>query len=88
RAICAICLGWHGSDEIGKCRSSTRWDGQPANCRRNSSGQIVNPDGETICLDWQRPGRCSSSNPKHIHQCSGCGGRNHGAHSCNLAQKN
>ncbi|KZT73203.1 hypothetical protein DAEQUDRAFT_643964, partial [Daedalea quercina L-15889] len=67
---CTICLGWHLYVDIAKCRATTMWDGAPVLCKRNSSGQIVNRDGEVICLDFQRPSGCSSNSPKHLHQCS------------------
>ena len=87
-AICAVCLARHKISEIGKCRATTLWSGGPTFCQRDSSGRIVTREGTALCLDWQKVNRCTSTNPKHVHQCSGCGGHNHGAATCSRAQKN
>ncbi|EPS98818.1 hypothetical protein FOMPIDRAFT_1125857, partial [Fomitopsis schrenkii] len=84
---CAICLSWHKLNEIGRCRAPTLWNGAPAFCQRDSNGRIVTREGASLCLDWQKSSRCTSTNPKHVHQCSGCGGHNHGAATCSRAQK-
>ncbi|KAF8149508.1 hypothetical protein B0H34DRAFT_635480, partial [Crassisporium funariophilum] len=85
-SACAVCLGRHRHD-IGKCVSDTLWDGAPSRCRRNERGRLVNPEGVILCSDWQRPQGCSSASPNHVHECSGCGRKAHGAQACARAQK-
>ena len=84
-ALCAICLGEHSN--VHKCSSATLWDGQQARCHRNKAGRLVDPRGRTLCLDWQRFGKCGSTSKQHIHECSGCGDHLHGAQGCPLRQK-
>ncbi|EPT04066.1 hypothetical protein FOMPIDRAFT_6361, partial [Fomitopsis schrenkii] len=67
---CAICLGRHAKRDVGKCRATRLWNGGHALCHRNSSGKIVDLDGQVVCLDWQRPSGCSTTNAKHVHKCS------------------
>ena len=84
-ALCAICLGEHS--DVHKYSSTTLWDGQQARCRRNKAGRLVDPQGRVLCLNWQRFGKCGSTNKQHVHKCSGCGDHIHGAQDCPLRQK-
>lgn len=83
--VCAICLGRHEHD-LKNCNASHRWDGQPADYRRLPNQRIVTFRGDLICTEWQRRGSCHSQDPRHRHECSGCGSRKHGAHDCHLAE--
>lgn len=83
--LCAVCLGMH--TDVAKCDSDTFWNDKPARCHRNDDGRLVNPQGRVLCLDWQRFGKCEGRGSKHVHECSGCGDRHHGACRCPLRQK-
>lgn len=85
-SACTICLGRHPHD-VFKCASCSLWDGTPARCQKNAQGRIVNPAGNILCSDWQRPNGCSSSAHDSRHECSGCGKPTHGAQNCPRAQK-
>ncbi|KAJ7847775.1 hypothetical protein B0H13DRAFT_1451643, partial [Mycena leptocephala] len=79
--VCAICLGTHAL--VSKCRSTTLWNGSAARRFRDNRGKLTNPNGVNICLDFQRASGCRGRpGPKHFHECSGCGARDHGAASC------
>ncbi|KAI0075049.1 hypothetical protein K474DRAFT_1566137, partial [Panus rudis PR-1116 ss-1] len=68
---CAICAASkHSKTPIHRCRAELMWNGQKARCKRSSEGRIVNPEGEVLCTDWQRPKGCPSHNPSHRHECS------------------
>jgi hypothetical protein len=86
RATCAICLG-NGPHNVTKCSLDNFWDGTKARCRRNEDGRIINPSGQTLCIDWQRPKGCTARDHDHRHECSGCGRQDHGAQHCPRAQK-
>ncbi|KAL6310444.1 hypothetical protein BKA93DRAFT_721889 [Sparassis latifolia] len=82
---CAICLSRHTSEQITCCNATMRWNNSgPSRCTRSSKGKIINPDGITICTDWQCPQSCTSKS--HRHECSGCGDSSHGAHQCHFAE--
>jgi hypothetical protein len=85
RSACPLCLGRFPHD-VRNCDKTEFWDGPPTRCHRNPEGRLVNPTGQTVCTDWQRPFGCRS---KHApaHECSGCGDANHGAQACPRAQK-
>jgi hypothetical protein len=85
-SACAICLGRH-HHKVYKCNSITLWNGEKPHCHRNEQGCIINPNGSTICSDWQRPIGCASSGSGHHHECSGCGKGDHGAQECPRVQK-
>ncbi|KAJ7655146.1 hypothetical protein DFH06DRAFT_993071 [Mycena polygramma] len=86
-SACAICLGRH-RHSIGTCASTRLWDGVGrARCTRNASGQIITPDNQILCIDWQRPDGCPSSTHDSRHECSGCGRKTHGAQACPRAEK-
>jgi hypothetical protein len=85
-SACAICLGRY-RHEIHKCSSGTLWSGKKAHCRRNEQGRLINPGGNVICSDWQRPFSCANSGAGHRHECSGCGKSDHGAQDCPRTQK-
>jgi len=85
-SACTICLGRYPHD-IFNCKLCTLWDGSPARCKKNSQGRLVNPAGNILCSDWQRPNSCSSTTHDSRHECSGCGKPAHGAQNCPRAQK-
>ncbi|EDR09985.1 uncharacterized protein LACBIDRAFT_318400 [Laccaria bicolor S238N-H82] len=68
-SACTICLG-RGPHNVFKCESDTLWDGTPARCKKNSNGRLVNPAGNILCSDWQRPNGCSSTTHDSRHECS------------------
>jgi len=81
-SACALCLG-RFRHPIHKCTSEFLWDKRTkTRCRRNGEGHLVNPEGLELCYDWQRPKGCSNTARSHVHECSGCGGKDHGAQSC------
>lgn len=84
--VCAICLG-RREHIVSKCTAPVLWNGAPSRCRRSSRGQILNPLGFEICLDWQRSKGCSSRKHPEKHECSGCGLADHGASTCPIAEK-
>jgi hypothetical protein len=85
-SACAICLGRY-RHAINKCNAEHFWDGAKARCSRNQSGRIVNPSGNILCSNWQRPEGCRSTSHDTRHECSGCGKADHGAQQCPRAQK-
>lgn len=81
-SACALCLG-RFRHLIHKCASEFLWDKRTkTRCRRNAEGHLVNPEGLELCYDWQRPKGCSSTARSHVHECSGCGAKDHGAQEC------
>lgn len=82
---CILCLSPIPHNKQ-KCDRATMGCGAPTRCHRDSRNRIVNPDGKTICLEFNRKG-CKSSNSKHLHECSGCGSKEHGAQECHLVEK-
>ena len=82
---CPICLGRH-RHHTASCQASETWNGAKPICTRSASGRILNKQGTVICSDWQRPNRCTDKSGKHIHECSGCSSKEHGADSCPSAQ--
>ena len=85
-SACTICLGRHRHD-IFTCASSTLWDKSTTHCYRNSDGCLVNPQGNILCSNWQRPNSCNSTTHYSRHECSGCGKKDHGAQRCPWGQK-
>ena len=85
-SACTICLSQHPHN-IFNCVSATLWDGTPAQCQKNSQGQLINLAGSILCSDWQRLNGCSLTTHDSHHKCSGCGKPAHGAQSCPQAQK-
>lgn len=86
-SACAICLGRH-RHSISTCIADRFWDGSGrARCSRNGSGQIVTPENQVLCIDWQRPDGCQSTTHDVRHECSGCGKKSHGAQTCPRAEK-
>ncbi|KAG6904885.1 hypothetical protein DXG01_006458, partial [Tephrocybe rancida] len=85
-SACVVCLG-RNHHNISKCNSKLLHDGTQARCRQNERGRLVNPKGLILCSDWQRPQGCNSTSSIHIHKCSGCGRKNHGAQACPQTQK-
>lgn len=83
-SVCAICLG-RNAHNVAHCRLRTFWSGSLARCTRNEQGRIVNPSGVVLCSDWQSPHGCTIKTHDSKHECSGCGGRDHGAQRCSLA---
>lgn len=83
--LCAICLG-RGGHDVGACTKSKLWDGvTKAHCKRDDEGRVINPAGQVVCINFQRGRGCRQ--PGHLHECSGCGGDDHGAAKCTLVQK-
>jgi len=81
-SACALCLG-RFRHQVHKCTSEFQWDKRTkTRCRRNAEGHLINPEGSEVCYDWQRPKGCTSTSRSHIHECSGCGSKNHGAQGC------
>ncbi|KAG2125468.1 hypothetical protein DEU56DRAFT_759207 [Suillus clintonianus] len=81
-SACALCLG-RFRHPIHKCASEFLWDKRTkTRCRRGAEGHLVNPEGLELCYDWQRPKGCSSTARSHVHKCSGCGAKDHGAQEC------
>ncbi|KAG2344673.1 hypothetical protein BDR05DRAFT_881745 [Suillus weaverae] len=55
-------------------------------CCHNAEGHLVNPEGHELCYDWQRPRGCSSTSHSHMHKCSGCRAKDHGAQDCSQSE--
>ncbi|KAG1858328.1 hypothetical protein C8R48DRAFT_606553, partial [Suillus tomentosus] len=76
-SACALCLG-RFCHNIHKCTAELLWDGCTKNhCNRNSA---------ELCYDWQRPNGCTNTSCSHVHECSGCGSKEHGAQGCSLSE--
>lgn len=85
-SACTICLGRHPHD-VYNCSATNLWDGTPARCQKNDKGRLINPTGNIICSDWQKPNSCAATTHDSRHECSGCGKQTHGAQRCPRAQK-
>lgn len=85
-ALCTVCLAYHKG--FRRCTKETLWSGRPAHSTRASDGHLITKAGRNLCTDFQRTGTCSYRGSKHVHECSGCGDKSHGALQCPLAQKN
>ncbi|EIW59638.1 uncharacterized protein TRAVEDRAFT_122620, partial [Trametes versicolor FP-101664 SS1] len=77
----------HPLSEVSKCNKSRLWNSRPASTSRIGN-QIQTSNNAPLCISWQRPSSCSSDDHPKQHICSGCGGTEHGASSCPLAQEN
>ncbi|KAI0080623.1 hypothetical protein K474DRAFT_1556321, partial [Panus rudis PR-1116 ss-1] len=86
RQVCIICLTANHKGPMNACSAEFLWNGDRARARRNSQNRIVAPSNREICIDWQRARGCKSHNAGHLHECSGCGGSDHGAQNCALAE--
>ena len=84
KSACPKCLGRFPHD-VRNCNNGELWDGSPARCQRDSNNHLVNPQGQLVCTDWQRPLGCHLKHAA-IHECSGCGNTAHGAQDCAKAQ--
>jgi hypothetical protein len=84
--VCATCLGRHEHPFV-KCDGHELWDGSPGSIRKSGNGRPVDPNGNPLCLDWQRLKGCQSSSHSERHRCSGCGKSSHGAQACPRAEK-
>ena len=85
-SACQICLGRH-QHRIQECQAITLWDGQnKARCTRDTNGKIIDNQGRELCTDWNQARGCRDSSLRHIHECSGCGNKSHGAQECHLAE--
>ncbi|KAI0796431.1 hypothetical protein BC629DRAFT_1286261 [Irpex lacteus] len=69
-----------------KCSRDTLWNGTPAHARRGRDGKLSTRNGRPLCTDFQRNGTCSFRGAKHVHECSGCGDKAHGACDCPLVK--
>ena len=86
-SACTLCLG-RQPHAVATCNAARFWDDSAkTHCSRNDRGRLINPGGTIICSDWQKPNGCASSSSSHLHECSGCGKKDHGAQSCPRAQK-
>ena len=86
-SACPICLS-RRKHRLRECNSKTLWDGKrKARCHRDKEGRIINKDGQSLCNNWNHTVRCKDETARHIHECSGCGSRSHGAQECSLAEK-
>ncbi|KAK7693970.1 hypothetical protein QCA50_003545 [Cerrena zonata] len=83
--VCILCLSLDPHNKV-KCARYTLANGDKTWCHRDERGRIVNPQGNVICIEHNRRG-CNSTDPKHYHECSGCGSTSHGAQSCHLVSK-
>ena len=84
--VCALCLATNPHD-TRKCCSETFWDGSKARCRKSDEGRLITPAGTTLCSDWNNRRGCTSSSHEQRHECSSCGGKDHGAQGCPRVQK-
>lgn len=84
--ICAVCLSRRPHD-MRNCKATSTWDGRPTRSRRDAEGRLVDPEGNVLCVDWQRASGCLSRSEGHRHECAGCGSPAHGASDCPLAQE-
>ncbi|KAF8126028.1 hypothetical protein EV363DRAFT_1174852 [Boletus edulis] len=85
KSVCPKCLG-RNPHRILECNSPTLWSGGKCFVTRTNEGRLVDPKGEVLCTDWQRPNGCSLVHRSAKHNCSGCGSSTHGAQACDLAQ--
>ncbi|OSD03258.1 hypothetical protein PYCCODRAFT_255025 [Trametes coccinea BRFM310] len=83
--VCAICLGLHLPVDVVRCTATKLWNGRPARCSRIGN-RIQSDTGVAVCINWQRVSGCPSRSHDERHECSGCGGKSHGASSCPLSQ--
>ncbi|KAL4077202.1 hypothetical protein V8B97DRAFT_1940266 [Scleroderma yunnanense] len=76
------CLGRHKDcPDCPLCNDSFLWDkSEPTQYTRDQHRQLLNKNGQVLCLDFQQPCGCSSKG--HNHECSGCSNPNHGAQDC------
>ena len=81
QGLCPVCLS-KPHENMSKCRKDTLSDGKPARSLRNEFGQLVNENGKTLCVDFQRPEGCTGGCRGPRHRCSGCGESQHGAADC------
>ena len=84
--VCALCLSRRKHD-IYRCNATQIWDGSKTWASRHGDNRLVDPDGNSLCMDFQRPNGCDLTTHDHKHRCSGCGKPNHGAQRCHRAQK-
>ncbi|KAF8129358.1 hypothetical protein EV363DRAFT_1169125 [Boletus edulis] len=85
KSACPLCLGRHPHD-INRCTIEHLWDGTPAYARRSPEGRLIDPAGDVLCNDWQKPQGCSRPHNNAKHVCSGCGSPSHGTQKCPKAQ--
>ncbi|KAF8123259.1 hypothetical protein EV363DRAFT_1180255, partial [Boletus edulis] len=83
---CPNCLGRFLHD-IHNCILELLWDGSHARCSKDANGTLINPKGQPVCTQWQRPFGCRLKHSSTLHECSGCGNSDHGAQMCPRAQK-
>src|SRR5277367_910539 len=84
--VCALCLATDSHD-TRRCHSELLWDGSKARCKKSDEGRLISPAGTTLCSDWNNHRGCSSTVHELHHECSGCGGKDHGTQRCPRAQK-
>ncbi|KAF9783705.1 hypothetical protein BJ322DRAFT_1021516 [Thelephora terrestris] len=54
---------------------------------RAEDGRIIDGKGRILCSNWSQLVGCREKSSGHIHECSGCGEKSHGAQDCDRAQK-
>jgi hypothetical protein len=84
---CPVCLS-RKKHAIRYCRVALLWDGKTKTvCSRSDDGRIIDGKGRILCSNWNQPIGCNERSSGHIHECSGCGDKSHGAQECDRAQK-
>ena len=86
RSVCAVCLG-RFPHRIQFCESNQLWDKKTDAFVHRRDGNLIAPNGRTVCKDFQRPDGCQMRSHDQNHRCSGCGKPDHGAQACPRAQK-
>ena len=72
KSACPGCLGHHPHD-INNCIVQYLWDGSLAYTRCTPEGRYVDPTGDILCHDWQKPQGCSHP---HFNFSTPCGWKN------------
>ena len=85
KSTCPACLGHHPHD-VNNCTIQYLWDGSPAYTRRAPDGRLIDPTGDILCHDWQKPQGCSRPHNSSKHACSGCSSTSHSAQKCPKVQ--
>src|SRR5579872_7051436 len=84
---CPTCLG-REKHPIRFCRKEHLWNGNSkARCTRTNDCKLVDGAGRFLCINWNQSLGCKDTTARHIHECSGCGDKSHGAQQCSLAEK-
>ncbi|KAI0037416.1 hypothetical protein FA95DRAFT_1463686, partial [Auriscalpium vulgare] len=65
---CALCLSTKDHSFV-HCNADTLWSGGKTHVHRNDQNRLTFPDGEAVCIDWQR-NCCQSGGHSERHRCS------------------